>query len=199
MHVTQVVSGWPMFTAIYVSGILPSLPNGEDPLWARKVVLAIDCLLYCFLPLFFCILLRIIQGRQLFARLGKRTIVVGDVPYVNQLLESYVSKLFAESYSIASVECHGSNAIDHLVHRFTHRVTRYGFLPSFLFVFIYIYIYIYANIHVRTYACVECTCTVFLISVGKTHGVVFIFIHTQHKHTYIHAYIQRTPHRRGTP
>ena len=58
------------------------------------------------------------------ARLGRRTLVIADVPYVHQLLESYVSKMFSLSYSIGSLEVHGANAIDHLVHRFTHRVYR---------------------------------------------------------------------------
>jgi hypothetical protein len=32
--------------------------------------------------------------------------------------------LFSLSYSIASIDVHGANVIDHLVHRFTHRVAR---------------------------------------------------------------------------
>jgi hypothetical protein len=87
-------------------------------------MLAFDAVLYCFLPLFFSLVLRIFQGRELLARLGKRTLVIADLPYVHQLLENYVSKLFSLSYSIASLDVHGANAIDHLVHRFTHRVYR---------------------------------------------------------------------------
>ena len=41
-----------------------------------------------------------------------------------QLLEVYVSKLFALSYAIAGLDVHGANAVDHFVHRFTHRVAR---------------------------------------------------------------------------
>lgn len=58
------------------------------------------------------------------ARFGKRTLVIADVPYVNQTLETYVSKLFALSFGIASIEVHGANTADHFVHRFTHRVAR---------------------------------------------------------------------------
>ena len=90
----------------------------------KYVMLALDSVLYSFLPLFWCMVLRIVQRRELLARLGKRTLVIGDVPYVHQLLEAYVSKLFSLSYSIASLDVHGANAIDHLVHRFTHRVYR---------------------------------------------------------------------------
>jgi hypothetical protein len=39
-------------------------------------------------------------------------------------LESYVSKLFSLSYGIASLEVHGANPQDHLLHRFGHRVVR---------------------------------------------------------------------------
>ena len=68
--------------------------------------------------------LRCFQGRELLARTGKRTLVIGDVPWVHQLLESYVSKLFSLSYGIASLEVHGANPQDHLLHRFGHRVVR---------------------------------------------------------------------------
>ncbi len=68
--------------------------------------------------------LRCFQGRQPLARTGKRTLVIGDVPWVHQLLESYVSKLFSLSYGIASLEVHGANPQDHLLHRFGHRVIR---------------------------------------------------------------------------
>ncbi|GAQ85582.1 putative type II Glutamine amidotransferase [Klebsormidium nitens] len=88
--------------------------------WASFV----DSLFYLFLPLMMTLLLRLVQRRKLLARIGKRTLVICDVPYVHQLLEIYVSKLFALSYSIASIDVHGANPLDHLVHRFTHRVTR---------------------------------------------------------------------------
>ena len=68
--------------------------------------------------------LRCFQGREPLARTGKRTLVIGDVPWVHQLLESYVSKLFSLSYGIASLEVHGANPQDHLLHRFGHRVVR---------------------------------------------------------------------------
>ena len=73
-----------------------------------------------------CIRLKFILNLHTYtqARLGKRTLVIADVPYVHQLLESYVSKMFSLSYSIAALEVHGANAIDHLVHRFTHRCYR---------------------------------------------------------------------------
>jgi hypothetical protein len=68
--------------------------------------------------------LRYFQGRQLLARIGKRTLVIGDVPWVNQLLKSYVSKLFSLSYGIASLEVHAANPEDDLLHDYGHRVVR---------------------------------------------------------------------------
>ena len=41
-----------------------------------------------------------------------------------QSVEAFVSKLFALSYSIASVTVFSGNPCDHLVHRHTHRVVR---------------------------------------------------------------------------
>ena len=61
------------------------------------------------------------QGRPLWARLGRRTVLILDVPYVHQLLEAYVSKLFSLSYGVASVDVHGADPADHFVHCFTHR------------------------------------------------------------------------------
>jgi hypothetical protein len=66
----------------------------------------------------------LLQKRSLLARTGKRTLVIGDVPWVHQLLKTYVSKLFALSYGITSLEIHGANPQDHLLHQFAHRVVR---------------------------------------------------------------------------
>ncbi len=63
-------------------------------------------------------------GRPLWARAGKRSLVIVDSPMVHQLLENFVSKLFAQSYSFCSIDVHGASGLDHFVHRFTHRVVR---------------------------------------------------------------------------
>lgn len=100
-------------------------PSG--PAWWDVLVYALklaDAVIYVFLPLWVALLLRALQRRAPFARLGKRTVVVADVPYVHQTLESYASKLFALAYSATGIDVHGANPIDHLVHRFTHRVAR---------------------------------------------------------------------------
>lgn len=83
-----------------------------------------DIGLYIFGPWLWTLGLRLIQKRQLLARTGKRTLVIGDVPWVQQILRIYVSKLFSLSYGITSLEVHGANPQDHLVHQFGHRVVR---------------------------------------------------------------------------
>jgi len=135
LHILESPISW-LLSAAYIAvtvnqGWGPLFVWLHDRLWRSssnetsfRIALALDSVFYMFLPLFFSLFQRILTGRQLMARLGKRTIVIGDVPYVHQMLESYVSKMFAMSYSIASVDVHGANAVDHLVHRFTHRVAR---------------------------------------------------------------------------
>ncbi len=76
------------------------------------------------------------QGRTLLARVGRRTVLILDVPYVHHLLEAYVAKLFSLSYGCASVDVHGADPADHFVHCFTHRCAlsyvcfAYGERPS---------------------------------------------------------------------
>jgi hypothetical protein len=83
-----------------------------------------DIIIYIFGSWLWTLGLRYFQGRQLLARIGKRTLVIGDVPWVSQLLKSYVSKLFSLSYGIASLEVHGANPEDDLLHDYGHRVVR---------------------------------------------------------------------------
>ena len=83
-----------------------------------------DIAIYIFGPWLWTLGLRYFQGRQLLARTGKRTLIIGDVPWVHQLLKSYVSKLFSLSYGISSLEVHGANPQDHLLHNYGHRVVR---------------------------------------------------------------------------
>ena len=90
----------------------------------NPVVTLVDIGIYIFGPWLWTLILRYFQGRQLLARTGKRTLVIGDVLWVHQLLKNYVSKLFSLSYAIASLEVHGANPEDDLLHDFGHRVVR---------------------------------------------------------------------------
>lgn len=50
--------------------------------------------------------------------------MIGDLPWVAQSAEAFLSKIFAVSYSIAGLNVHSGNPADHLVHKYTHRVVR---------------------------------------------------------------------------
>ncbi len=83
-----------------------------------------DILIYIFGTWLWSLGLRYVQKRPLLARTGKRSLVIGDVPWIHQLLKVYVSKLFSLSYGIASLDVHGANPQDHMLHHFGHRVVR---------------------------------------------------------------------------
>jgi hypothetical protein len=83
-----------------------------------------DALFFIFICKNFTWIDRLISGRLIWARHGKRAIVVVDNPCVHQPVESFVSKLFSQSYSFVSVDVHGAFGFDHFVHRFTHRAVR---------------------------------------------------------------------------
>lgn len=102
---------------------LIGLPTGLVQLLAPIVTFA-DLIIYIFGAWLWTLAIRYCQGRELFARTGKRTLIVGDVDWVNQLLEIYISKLFALSYGIANIEVHGVDPQNHLLHIFGHRIVR---------------------------------------------------------------------------
>jgi hypothetical protein len=108
-------------------GILGVLQIPSDALVSKILsppLALIDIGIYIFGAWLWTLGIRLVQKRQLFARTGKRTLVIGDVHWVHQLLKNYVSKLFSLSYGIASLEVHGANPQDHLLHNFGHRVAR---------------------------------------------------------------------------
>ena len=80
--------------------------------------------MYIFGPWIWSLGLRLAQDRQLFARTGKRTLVIGETPWVHKVLGNFVSKLFSLSYGVASVDVHGANPKDDLVHCYAHRIVR---------------------------------------------------------------------------
>ena len=150
-----VVFGWPLFRSMLQLGLRSEsdslgyhysflrpdwvaadwLRDGS-PSWRAAVYYVagfLDSALFIFFPALVTLALRAVQGRQLLARVkGRRTLVIADVPWVHQLLEIYTSKLFALSYAIAGLDVHGANPVDHLVHRFTHRVARGAAPPASL-------------------------------------------------------------------
>ncbi len=110
-----------------LASLLWLLPIPQDSFVLQlinSVVTLIDIGIYIFGSWLWTLGIRYVQGRELLARIGKRSLVIGDVPWVNQLLKNYVSKLFSLSYGIASLDVHGANPEDDLLHDFGHRVVR---------------------------------------------------------------------------
>ena len=83
-----------------------------------------DIGVYIFGAWVWTLIIRCCQGRQILARTGKRTLVIGDITWIDRLLQAYVSKLFSLSYGIATIEVHSANPQNNLLHSFGHRVVR---------------------------------------------------------------------------
>eukprot|EP00523_Entomoneis_sp_CCMP467_P020382 CAMPEP_0168849630 /NCGR_PEP_ID=MMETSP0727-20121128/11463_1 /TAXON_ID=265536 /ORGANISM="Amphiprora sp., Strain CCMP467" /LENGTH=1558 /DNA_ID=CAMNT_0008903533 /DNA_START=441 /DNA_END=5117 /DNA_ORIENTATION=+ len=115
---TTVISGWPLFYSI-ARGI--GMDQSSDWVYAAQTL---DAALYFWLPQVNIIVLRILQRRSLLHRMVGRTVVIGDIPWVAQCAEAFLSKIFAVSYSIAGLNVLSGNPADHFVHRHTHRVVR---------------------------------------------------------------------------
>ena len=119
---------WKIPLATTIWGLLIGLANIPTDWFLLRfinpVITLIDIGIYIFGSWLWTLGLRYFQGRELLARTGKRTLVIGDVPWVNKILGNYVSKLFSLSYGIASLEVHGANPENDLLHDFGHRVVR---------------------------------------------------------------------------
>jgi hypothetical protein len=90
----------------------------------RESALVADVAVYIFGPWFWTMALRWLQRRPLLARTGRRTLVIGEASWIHPLLTNYISKLFALSFGIASVDVQGGEVGDHLLHTHAHRLVR---------------------------------------------------------------------------
>lgn len=84
----------------------------------------LDAIVYIWCPVIIARSLRVMEGRDVLHRLGKRTIIIADTQWVAYCLEQFVTKLFALSYSFSAPEVHCGEPVDDLIHRFGHRVAR---------------------------------------------------------------------------
>lgn len=137
---TRVTESWHMivFGAFYVFGtilfqfapmnVLSVAANSGQPFYyicqvsAAKCAIGfslrlVDVVIYIWIGWWFLLARRWLRGDDVFARRGKRVLVIADVPWVHQSLEIFVSKLFALAYADNSIDVHGANPIDSLVHR----------------------------------------------------------------------------------
>ena len=90
----------------------------------RAAALAADVGLYVFGPWLWTLLLRQAQGRPLLARTGRRSLVIGEAPWIHPLLTNYISKLLSLSYGLTSLDVQGADVGDHLLHTHAHRLVR---------------------------------------------------------------------------
>lgn len=88
------------------------------------IITTLDAALYIYFPIYLGRTLRIVEGRSIFHRFGKRTIIVTDVPWVARCGEQFLSRLFSLSYGFVCPEVHSADPIDDLIHRFGHRSVR---------------------------------------------------------------------------
>ncbi len=120
--------GWgtPLFRGVTLA-LLPLLGLAEGQgMGALLLALSLpaDVALYVLGPWCWTLGLRFLQGRQLLARTGRRTLVIGEAEGLHQLLSNYVSKLFALSYGLTALDVHGTDPIDSLLHGYGHRLVR---------------------------------------------------------------------------
>jgi hypothetical protein len=116
----------PLMKTLWKGALLaPDMPVDSPLIRLLSIAVAsTDLGIYIFGPWIWTLGLRLMQRRQLLARTGKRSVLIGEAPWVHHLLTSYVSKLFALSYGITSLEIHDANPQDDLVHEHAHRVVR---------------------------------------------------------------------------
>lgn len=115
--IVTVTIGYPIVTGIAAScGLIM-----KETLYITRFF---DAMIYFYLPQINIIILRLVQRRHLRHRMVGRTVVIADIPWVAQAADTFLSKIFARSYSIASLHVLHGNPTDHLVHRHTHRIVR---------------------------------------------------------------------------
>lgn len=127
-------SSWGFLQPVFPSNLLGGLASMTGWPIPELIGTVLDSVLFVAANGIFAIILfpwlvtlglRVLQSRYpLLARTGKRTLVIGDIPYVHQTLEAFVSKIFSLSYGFASLDVHAGNPRDHYLPRFGHRIVR---------------------------------------------------------------------------
>lgn len=121
--------GWnPMLggDALLQSTVGWSVVDLGNPIGAM-ILAGLQTAYFLFAAVLFTLLLRGLQRRPLWDRVFVgRTLVIGDEPYVKDLLAQYVSKLFSLAYEFAGfVGIHAADSRSgELLHLYGHRITR---------------------------------------------------------------------------
>ncbi len=126
LHVLETPIAWAIHALYILISVGWGLPLFQTftPSLLGPASLPADIALYIFGPWCWTVVLRLAQGRQPLARTGRRTLVIGEVPGVQQLLGNYVSKLFALSFGVTALDVHTADPGDHLLHLYAHRLVR---------------------------------------------------------------------------
>ncbi|CAE7706632.1 unnamed protein product [Symbiodinium pilosum] len=126
-HVLEVPRAWMLsalyifITVVYGSAPMTSCTQAsmrgfsleKELIYLAKIL---DAAIYAFLPQIMILFIRLVQQRPLLHRMTTRTVVIGDVPWVAQSAEAFLSKLMACTYSATGLAVFSANPADHLVH-----------------------------------------------------------------------------------
>lgn len=88
------------------------------------VVSAADALFYVMCPILIYRAIRLMEGRPLYHRFGKRCIIVADNPWIGRCTEAFVVKLYSLAYSFCTPEVHSGDPVDSMIHDHAARSVR---------------------------------------------------------------------------
>ena len=80
-------------TRIWLPVLVLFVPIPIPILTPTLTVRLMDAVVYFWMPQIACIFLRLVQGRNILHRMVGRTVVIGDIPWVAQAGEAFLSKV----------------------------------------------------------------------------------------------------------
>ena len=80
-------------TRIWLPALVLFVPIPIPILTPTLTVRLMDAVVYFWMPQIACIFLRLVQGRNILHRMVGRTVVIGDIPWVAQAGEAFLSKV----------------------------------------------------------------------------------------------------------
>jgi hypothetical protein len=118
--------GMPLFRSLTLALLpLAGLAEGQG---MGSLLLALslpaDVALYVLGPWCWILGLRVLQGRRPLARIGRRSLLIGEAEGLHQLLSQFVSRLFAPSHGPTALDVQGADPADSLPHGYGHRLVR---------------------------------------------------------------------------
>ncbi|MEI6437560.1 MAG: hypothetical protein WCO69_02275 [Candidatus Omnitrophota bacterium] len=109
----------------HVLGVFGITGGAALATWSGFSIAAADALFAMIVPfLLTAFLFRVFNSRPNFGRLGPPSMAIGDLPFLHQSTESYVTKQGAFSPGSMSMNVRGANPEDHFGARLAHRIVR---------------------------------------------------------------------------